>query len=510
MSESGNDQRWYRAPCPGCGAPVVFRSAQSTHAVCGYCASTVVRQGEVLQRIGKMAELFDDHSLLQLQVAGVYENCAFVLTGRLQYQSAEGRWTEWVAAFDDGTLGVLAEDNGAYVMARAAPLGRAVPAASHFRLDSVTAVSGCSYTVAFNGEVSLLSAQGELPKLPALGKPFAAVELRGAAGDVIAIDYGVHPPQVTRGLSVQLDGLQLSGLKDSSERLETGRQLDCPACGAPVSVQLASSKSLTCGSCHSLLDLSQGVGADLVAARQTQPVAISIPLGRVGRLEGLTWQVVGFQHRMGWEPGDSDEQFGWEEYLLYNARRGFAFLVDSTEGWSLVRPVTGSPQLNGQGNSAQYRDTHYTLLYSYNARTSYVEGEFYWPVQQGQTTFNQDFADGKRLLSAEKTPREVVWSVGKRLEAATVAGAFGLTDRLAELSRADAGPLSALSSGSGWSMLKLALVGVGLVVLLVLITRCSSCDPQVQNCSNAAGSGGGWRSSGGSWGGSSSSSGGHK
>jgi hypothetical protein len=277
-----------------------------------------------------------------------------------------------------------------------------------------------------------------------------------------------------------------------------------------VSVQLASSKSLTCGSCHSLLDLSQGVGADLVAARQTEPVAISIPLGRVGRLEGLTWQVVGFQHRMGWEPGDSDEQFGWEEYLLYNARRGFAFLVDSTEGWSLVRPVTGSPQLNGQGNSAQYRDTHYTLLYSYNARTSYVEGEFYWPVQQGQTTFNQDFADGKRLLSAEKTPREVVWSVGKRLEAATVAGAFGLTDRLAELSRADAGPLSALSSGSGWSMLKLALVGVGLVLLLVLITRCSSCDPQVQNCSNAAGSGGGWRSSGGSWGGSSSSSGGHK
>ena len=50
-------QRAYRAPCPGCGAPVEFRSAQSTHAVCGYCQSTVVRSGEVLTRIGKMAEL---------------------------------------------------------------------------------------------------------------------------------------------------------------------------------------------------------------------------------------------------------------------------------------------------------------------------------------------------------------------------------------------------------------------------------------------------------------------
>ena len=50
-------QRYYRAPCPGCGAPVEFKSAQSTHAVCGYCQSTVVRSGEVLTRLGKMAEL---------------------------------------------------------------------------------------------------------------------------------------------------------------------------------------------------------------------------------------------------------------------------------------------------------------------------------------------------------------------------------------------------------------------------------------------------------------------
>ena len=63
-------QRHYRAPCPGCGAPVEFHSAQSTHAVCAYCQSTVVRSGEVLSRLGKMAEVFDDHSPLQLQASG--------------------------------------------------------------------------------------------------------------------------------------------------------------------------------------------------------------------------------------------------------------------------------------------------------------------------------------------------------------------------------------------------------------------------------------------------------
>jgi hypothetical protein len=40
------------------------------HAVCGYCQSTVVRSGEVLTRLGKMAELFDDHSPLQLMASG--------------------------------------------------------------------------------------------------------------------------------------------------------------------------------------------------------------------------------------------------------------------------------------------------------------------------------------------------------------------------------------------------------------------------------------------------------
>ena len=61
MAEPGGTQRYYRAPCPACGAPVEFRSAQSTHAVCAYCQSTVVRQGEQLARLGKMAELFDDN-----------------------------------------------------------------------------------------------------------------------------------------------------------------------------------------------------------------------------------------------------------------------------------------------------------------------------------------------------------------------------------------------------------------------------------------------------------------
>jgi len=96
-------QRAYRAACPGCGAPVEFRSAQSTFAVCGFCKSTVVREGETLSRIGKMAEVFEDYSPLQLMATGVVDGRTFTLVGRLQYRYAEGTWNEWHALFDGGS-----------------------------------------------------------------------------------------------------------------------------------------------------------------------------------------------------------------------------------------------------------------------------------------------------------------------------------------------------------------------------------------------------------------------
>ena len=44
----------------------------------------------------------------------------------------------------------------------------------------------------------------------------------------------------------------------------------------------------------------------------------------------MHWRVVGFQRRMGVEPGD-DEALDWSEYLLCNQSAAFAFLVDDSE-----------------------------------------------------------------------------------------------------------------------------------------------------------------------------------
>lgn len=493
MAEGGESQRSYSAPCPGCGAPVEFRSAQSTHAVCPYCQSTVVRQGETLARIGKMAELFDDFSPLQLFAAGRMQDQPFTLVGRLQYATSGGRWTEWIAQLDGERTGILSEDNGAYVFALALELQRSAPPAADLRVGMTTAVNGQSYTVASNEQVRLVSAQGELPRLPELGKPFQVVELRSDQGLVLSLDYDTHSPGAYLGRAVRLEDLQLSGLRQDSGKQEKGRSFNCPNCAAPVSVNLADSKTITCAACQSIIDLTQGIGGELRYAAQNEPVQPLIALGSIGQLQGVPWQVVGFQHRMGVAPGD-DEHFGWDEYLLYNKKRGFSFLVDAEDGWSLVRPTTGAPTMAESGLTASYLGKFYQQQYAYDAETTYVAGEFYWQVERGQKTFNRDFAAGKALLSLERSANELNWSSGDKLDSAAVAAAFKLDARKEMFKRADASPLSA-ASGLGCGTIMLIVVVI--IVLLIILSTCSSS------------SGSGARSSGGSYGGF-SSGGGHK
>jgi len=498
MTEDSGSQRHYRAPCPGCGAPVEFRSAQSAFAVCPYCQSTVARQGEQLARIGKMAELFDDFSPLQLFATGRIQDKPFTLVGRLQYAYEGGRWTEWIAQLDgegEDRIGVLSEDNGAFVFSLPYPLQRPAPAADSLRVGVTTAIDGRPFTTASSQEARLVSAQGELPRLPALGQPFRVVELRNEQGLVLSLEYDSDPPGAWLGRSVQLDELQLTGLRAESAKEDKGRSFNCPNCGSPVTLHLADTKSVTCPQCSSIIDTSSGIGGELKYATQREPVRPLIALGSTGQLHGTSWQVVGFQHRMGQEPGD-DEQFGWDEYLLYNRKRGFLFLVDAEDGWSAVRPTTGAPTLAQSGQTARYLGRTYRQQYAYEAETTYVLGEFYWQVARGQKTSNRDYADGKGgILSMERGDGEITWSHGSKIDSAAVAAAFKLDAKKDLFRRADASPVSA-ASGLGCGTI--IVIAVIIIFLMIVLSTCTS-----------SSGGSGYRSSGGSYGGY-SSGGGHK
>ncbi len=528
-------QRLYRAACPNCGAPVEFASAASASAVCGFCRSTLVREGDALRRIGTSAELFDDHSPLQLGASGTRQGLAFTVVGRLQYGYARGTWNEWHVLFDTGDDGArsawLSEDNGAYVLAFDAPVPRDAPAIETLRAGQNVAIDGRGWQVASVEQARLIAAQGELPSPPRLEGEFTVVDLRNAAGEVATLD-GSDPrqPHWSVGRAVTLAELRMAGLKEGeSEKTLKGRALACPSCGNALAPTLASTQSLVCGQCTAVVDISQGVGADLAHYAQNNSGAAGqgpqIALGSTGTLavDGapLPWQVVGYLERCDIPEDPEEDTSFWREYLLYHRTAGFAFLVDSNEGWSVVRPITGAPRV--RGDTAEWQGTAYRKGYSYTAKVTWVLGEFFWRVQREERAFVTDYAGtgaaSTRRLSHEQTGSEVIWSAGQTLPAATVAAAFQLAPAARAALERDVPVLAANASdmGSGKAIALFVLV----VLVMMMLSNCGDddCDEvrdtygaastEYRQCENRRAAGGSGRVGGGSYGGW-SSGGGHK
>jgi len=510
-------QRAWRAACPNCGAPVEFRSAASVSAVCSFCKSTLLRDGEALKRIGQSAELFDDHSPLQLGVTGRFQGAGFTLVGRLQYGYADGTWNEWHALFDNGKNGWLSEDNGRYVFAFEAPLSGEVPAADALHPGDKHLVANQIWDVASVTRAKLLAAQGELPH-PPVAHEFTVADLRNVQGEVGTLDYGdAQAPTWSVGRSVALSELSLQGLREASEKTLSARGLACPSCGNALDIQLDSTQSVVCSQCKAVVDVSQGVGGELTHYEQAgatlEPL---IALGSTGTLafggRTLPWQVVGYVERCDIPEGD-DEQTFWREYLVYHRTEGFAFLVDTEEGWSVVAPITGVPQV--RGDNAVWQGVTHRKRWTYSAKVTYVLGEFYWRVRREERALVTDYEAGRKRLSREQAGNEVTWSQGEVIEASQVAKAFGVAEAAQAAFKRDAAPVGAGVRG----VVKGVLWTLAIIVLAIAVARCDDdrdCNEvratfgetsnEYRQCLR---SGGGTRTGGSSYGGF-SSGGGHK
>jgi len=534
-------QRAYRAACPNCGAPVEFRSPASAFAVCSFCRSTIVRDGDALRKIGESAELFDDHSPLQLGASGRLQGAPFTLVGRLQYRYADGTWNEWHALFDaaDGVSksGWLSEDNGRYVFAFDVPTaGDTLPAPGTLTVGAQLRVGGEIWSVASVTSAQVLAGQGELPVRPVLDRAFVVADLRNPRGEVGTLDYSEPAaPRWSVGRSVALSELAMSGLAEAAEKTLKSRAIECPNCGTALQVKLTTTQSIVCHQCKSVVDVSKGVGGDLAHYAQDNGSAPQIPLGTVGTLAfgtkpALPWQVVGYVERCtvpGGSDDDDDSQEFWREYLLYHRTEGFTFIVDAQDGWSWTAPITGVPQAVGDG--VRHDGVLYRKLYDYTGKVTYVLGEFYWQVTRHQLTRNSDYqgtgAAAKKRLNRERTDEgethEIVWSAGETLTADAVLKAFRLAPEAAAALQRDA-----LPTFSGASLLAKIFFWAFVVVVVLMLFRCGSggggadCEnlrqsygdasQEYRSCLNSSrGSGGSSRTGGGSFGGF-STGGGHK
>jgi hypothetical protein len=383
-----------------------------------------------------VADLVETASPLDVGLKGRFEGVPFDLVGRTQFKHpAGGVWDEWYAAFSDGRWGWLAEAQGRFYMTFETPVPENLPGYDTLELgQKVTVGDGLKLLVAEKNRGQTSSARGEIPYRVIPGEELPFADLSGPKGEFGTIDYSGDAPTMYVGRQVTLDELhippgQRRKYPGQEPRIEAVH-LNCPKCGAALDLRAPDkSERVGCASCGSLSDVKGGK-LQLFRSLDPPPTQPILPLGAVGKRDGIEWTVVGFMQRYVTVEG---VDYFWEEYLLYQPRLGFRWLTRSDEHWNWVEALPpGSVTVDG--NVAYYADRWYRLFQRAKAKVSFVIGEFYWKVQAGETVSSNDYVNAPGILSEEVTREgdegEINWSYGHYLTRAEVQEMFGLKQML--------------------------------------------------------------------------------
>ena len=431
------------ANCPACGGPVEFKSGQSIVVICQFCRSAVARTDRDLKDLGKVAEIVETGSPLDVGLRGKWKDVPFELTGRAQLgHEMGGQWDEWYATFSNGWLGWLAEAQGRFYLTFQYPIPDGVEVPQFEQLQLGQTISGLPWPtpliVAETGRATARSAKGEIPYLLTPGETYYYADLSGTNGSFGTLDYNESPPLVFLGQQVTLAeiGITTTRAPEREERRVGAAQVSCPNCAGPLELRAPDkTERVTCPNCNSLLDVNQGQLQFLKALEKPwfQPL---IPIGREGETPEGKMTVIGAMARSVTMDG---VQYFWSEYLLYNPQIGFRWLVHSDDHWNYVQAVPPGEVLD-EGKSVSYHGKNYKIFQDAPARVEVVLGEFYWKVETGESVRGVDYVSPPYMLSKEvstvyvKDPNkpekrkratgEINWSLGTYVTPKQIEQAF--------------------------------------------------------------------------------------
>jgi ribosomal protein L37AE/L43A len=426
------------ANCPSCGAPVTFKAAASAFAICEFCHSTLVRQDDGVKNIGRMADLLDDDSPIQIGSEGRLRALHFAVVGRIQLKYDAGFWNEWHILLDDGRSAWLSEAGGQYTVTQLTAVPEPIPDFFSLKPGSRVMLRGRQFTVNDLETARCIAGAGELPFKVDAGYDVHAADLR-SEHHFASIDYSETPPLVFVGESLAFPDLHLTNLREANAAaaptLGRGmvKSFACPKCGAPLAVHAKQIEVVVCPSCNVSVDANDPnyriiAGAAMAArAARVEPL---LPFGQKGRLAGSEWEAIGFMRRQTVVEG---MPYRWSEYLLHEPTSGFAWLTEYDGHWTLARTIADVPRTVGAdperhigGSAAWWQQQEFKHFQSGIAEVVYVIGEFYWKVKVGEKVRVHDFVAPPRMLSEERGDNEITWSIADYIEPADIWQAFKL------------------------------------------------------------------------------------
>lgn len=411
--------------CPSCGAQVVFHSHASVMAVCEYCKTTVLKDADTVKDYGKMSDVLEDYSPIQIGTSGVFGGRGFSVIGRIQLRYAAGMWNEWYLLFDDGTPAWLGDSSGRFTLTTARPYEGHLPAFSEITVAQTYPIAGKDYLAAEVRIADCIGGQGELPFKVGPGWQARVADFRYGSG-FLTLDYSDgEVPTLYTGQAVTTSELKCQLLRDEDTIKDAAgkfrgkiARLDCPSCGGNIDYLPGLTSNLICPNCRAQLDTNGPIAQVLATGHRMAQLHTTLELGAKASINGISHQIIGLMKR------SDDENTVWTEYLLYSARSGFLWLIETDEGWARARVQDEWP-LWHHGESAAIGQTSFKKLYDYHAKVIFAAGAFNWRVRVGDVVSVTEFESGPNKLAAEMTTDELTWSLSTPVASDQIRAWFG-------------------------------------------------------------------------------------
>lgn len=403
--------------CPGCGAPVEFKSHASVMAVCEFCRTAVVKDADAVRDLGKMAAVLEDYTPIQLGTSGMVGDRQFTVVGRIQLRWSAGIWNEWFLLFDDGGNGWLGDSAGRFVVTVERALSGTAPVFEAIQPGREIETGAGVYIASEKRTARCIGGQGELPFRVGEGWEARVADFR-RDGEFLTLDYSDGElPVLYAGTALTLDQMKCQLLRDDEAiKASAGKyrarvdSLGCPQCGTAIAYLPGVTASLVCQSCQARLDAATPVVQVLAKGEEAARHRFTLPLGSIGTINGSETRVLGALVR------SDDEGSSWTEYLLHNGRAGFSWLIETEEEWWRAEVMDTWPAAAGAAAVRQDR-VAFTKLYDYPSTIDLALGAFYWQAAVGDKVTVSEYQHGPTRLSSELSVEEFTWSRSSRVAA---------------------------------------------------------------------------------------------
>lgn len=448
--------------CPVCSHVLSFTSSHTNIIVCRSCGSTINREKDNKLTSKSQFIVTNNPGIIQPGTIGVWQGKSFTVLGRFRAWFEESVFNYWTIRFDDDTCLWLAEGYGIYSILKNSD--SATKLFSHdIENDHIGELKNFGSAVRFIVEKKYKTikweVEGELYIPENRISSFKVVEYSNAYGkNLTYFEFSkdnVFPFEVSY---TSFSALQLKNLRQYDNN---GKTFTCTNCSKPVQVKTYPyAQSCACSSCGMQYSLNQGMDFKKNKLSKTNDT-IYIPLGSVGKIKGVNYEVIGYVQK----EEDNSYHSKWREYTLYNPEEGFAFLSEYDGHWIYIRENCDSPVLLNQNEKSFELDNEpFQLFNSYNYKILNALGEFPYNIFDNQNAKAREFISPPEIWIQERDKKEgITWFQGKHISSADIAAAFQLSNMPYKTGVGAVQPTGYISLSK---MFKSTFVGILILLLL--------------------------------------------